>query len=169
MVWATSARMYGPLGPCSHQATLLERCWCFWRCHHPPPDLLLVAEWKPELLGTGWERGRHQWRSSRAQDEAVMASRCADRAAAQHPVLPCSALTLLPVSVHLGWEIKWVCMMNITTLSNHSSLKLALNAGRGRALRCGAESITAFLHLTIPPCGCPEQQERHTVPALPFV
>ena len=151
--------MHGPLGPCLHQATLLERGWFFWRCHHLHPDLPLVTGGKPEHLRTGWERERHQWRSSRAQDEAVMASSCADPAAAQHPVLLCSAGALLPMSVHLGWETKRVCMMNITTLSNHPSLKLALNAGKGRALQCGAESITAFLHLAIPPCGCPQQQE----------
>lgn len=154
MVWATSARMHGPLGPHLHQATLLERGWCFWRCHHLCPDLLLVAGGKPEHLGTGWEGEKHQRRSSRAQDEVVMASRCADAAAAQHPVLLCSAGALLPMSVRLGRE-----MMNITTLSNHPSLKLALNAGRGRALQRGAESITAFLQLTITPCVCSQQQE----------
>lgn len=63
-------------------------------------------------------------------------------------------LTLLlpPAATHPG---RRVCVMDVTTLSHHPSLKLALNAGRGRALHHGAESITAPLLLG----GCPQQQE----------
>jgi len=163
IVWATATRMCGLLGPCLHQTTLLERGWCFWRCCHLRPDLLLVAGGKPDNLGTGWERKRHQRRSNRAQDEAVMASRSPDPAAARHPVLLCSAGALLPMSIHFGQEMKWVCMMKLTTF-NHPSLKLALSAGRGRALQRGVESITAFLHLAILPCGC--LSSRSDTPSL---
>lgn len=75
-------------------------------------------------------------------------------AAAQHPAPP-----WLPVCPLWTGNEKWLCMTSATALSNHPSLKLALNAGRGRASQRGVESITAFLHLDVPPCGCPQEQE----------